>query len=372
MLKGKDLEKEFYQDESIKEKTLRFEKEFAKISGKKHAILFGSGNHALDCGLKYSGIEKGKEVLSQAFTCKQVSQIIGKNFKNKFVDIGPDYNINLGKAKKIAGKNTIALQAIYMYGKAIESKALKDFCGDKNLYLIEDCAHSLGAKNGMKAGSVGDFSIFSLRKNTPVGNGGVLCTNDSDLDYKCRSERDIQKRRGGLGRKAMEKTALFSRKRIPSADFPYIFWSKFGYGGKEFNKELLDRFEISLAIHSINILPKIVEKTISNAKLLMKELGKEDFIFPEDSKNEKNVYTRVPVYYKNPTAKIEDIWWQLQEEGFETGLCYTSDFKINRRKSKDKFPFSKKVSEHMIPIGVQGLEKTQIKELAERIGTFSK
>ena len=94
--------------------------------------------------------------------------------------------------------------------------------------------------------------------------------------------------------------------------------------------------------------------------------------FTEDGKKEINVATRVPVYFKKPRENIESIWFRLQEEGWETGLFYTKDFSKNIGKKYTQFPVSKKVSEYMVPIGVQGLKKEQVIELAERIKSFSK
>jgi dTDP-4-amino-4,6-dideoxygalactose transaminase len=372
MINAKQLEKEVTQDETIGEKELRFEKRFSKIIGTKYALLFGSGNHALDIGLNALDLKKEDEVLTQAFTCKQVPKTISQKATTKLVDIDDNYNIDLNKANNSCGKKTRAVQAIYSYGKAINSKELEEFCKKNDLSLIEDCAHSLGAKNGKKAGSFGKFSIFSLRKNIPVGNGGVLCTNDKDIYTKCVEDRDSFGQGNSITKKIIEMKISFWKNYFPTLDFPYILWSKLGYGGETMNQERLDKFEISLALSSIKQLPKIIEQTRKNALLLKKELGEDKFVFTKDAKKEINVATRVPIYFKNPVEKVETIWSKLQTEGFETGLFYTTDFKKTVRNAHTKFSVSKRVSEHMIPIGVQGLEKDQVLELAKRIKSFSK
>jgi dTDP-4-amino-4,6-dideoxygalactose transaminase len=372
IIDSKTLENELRKDETTIEKELRFEKRFAKLIGTKYSILFGSGNHALETGLASLGLEKKDEVLVQAFTCKQVPKIINQKSTAKLVDIDENYNIDLKKAAKTCGKNTRALQAIYSYGKAINSKELDAFCKKKNLLLIEDCAHSLGARNGKNAGSFGEFSIFSLRKNVPVGTGGVLCINNKALYETCLDARNKFSRNSSVVKKIIEMKLSFYKKYFSSIDFPYLLWSKLGYGGDAVNKERLDKFEISLALASIEQLPKIIEQTRKNALLLKKELGEDKFVFTRDDKKEFNVCTRVPIYFKEPNASIEKIWFELQEEGFETGLFYTSDFKKTARASKDKFSFSKRASEHMVPVGVQGLKKEQIIELATKIKSFSK
>ncbi|TCO06847.1 DegT/DnrJ/EryC1/StrS family aminotransferase [Natronoflexus pectinivorans] len=47
-----------------------------------------------------------------------------------------------------------------------------------HLPLIEDCAYSMySGKNGKKAGTVGDFAIFSMAKMFPVQAGGLIVSN---------------------------------------------------------------------------------------------------------------------------------------------------------------------------------------------------
>ncbi|MFA6269321.1 MAG: DegT/DnrJ/EryC1/StrS family aminotransferase [archaeon] len=375
MIDEKKLEKELVTDETLVEKQKKLEQLFAKTIGTKFALLFGSGNHALQVGLSSIELNKNNNVLVQAFTCKQVPRIINEINNSNLVDIDETYNIDLKKAKNSINKKTSAIQAIYSYGKAINSSELIDFCNKNGLELIEDCAHSLGAKNGKNVGSFGRFSIFSLRKNIPVGTGGMLCTNDKELYNAALSQKETfftQTKNKRFKREILTKSTVFFKKTFPNLSFPYLFLSKLGYGGEAINQELLDKFECALAISSIDSLPKIISETISNAKLLIKELGEEKFSFTENSKNEINVYTRVPVYFKEPKISTTEIWGQLQREGYETGLFYKSDFELTTKNAQTNFAFSKKAANHMVPIGVQGLNKEQIIALATRIKQFSK
>ena len=61
---------------------------------------------------------------------------------------------------------------------------IADLCRDKGISLIEDCAHSLGSLlNGGHTGLFGDAGVYSLyaTKAIPVGEGGVVVTNDKEL-----------------------------------------------------------------------------------------------------------------------------------------------------------------------------------------------
>lgn len=61
---------------------------------------------------------------------------------------------------------------------------IADFCREKGVALIEDCAHSLGSTFQDKhTGLFGDAGVYSLyaTKAVPVGEGGLLVTKDEEL-----------------------------------------------------------------------------------------------------------------------------------------------------------------------------------------------
>jgi dTDP-4-amino-4,6-dideoxygalactose transaminase len=62
-------------------------------------------------------------------------------------------------------------------------------CQVRNLYLIEDCAHSPGAYwKGKHVGRFGKFGCFSFfgNKNMTTGEGGMIITDDEELAEKVR------------------------------------------------------------------------------------------------------------------------------------------------------------------------------------------
>ena len=59
-----------------------------------------------------------------------------------------------------------------------------------NLYVIEDCAQSHGAKyKGRPTGSLGDVATFSFYPGKNLGaygDGGAIVTNNDEIANKCR------------------------------------------------------------------------------------------------------------------------------------------------------------------------------------------
>ena len=61
---------------------------------------------------------------------------------------------------------------------------ISKFCKEKNIILLEDCAHSFGSKlNNKFSGTFGNAGVYSFysTKSIFAGEGGVIVTNDSDV-----------------------------------------------------------------------------------------------------------------------------------------------------------------------------------------------
>ena len=126
-----------------------------------------------------------KEVLLPSFSCSVVRDAVClAGATPVFIDVNPEtLEMNLKDTEKHISEKTKAIIIIHYYGKPCSNmdKILKS-AKEKNILVIEDCAHSLGAQyNGMKVGTFGDISIFSLTKNMLNFQGGVLATNNRRL-----------------------------------------------------------------------------------------------------------------------------------------------------------------------------------------------
>jgi len=64
---------------------------------------------------------------------------------------------------------------------------IAEFCREKEIALIEDCAHSLGSMlKGKHTGLFGDAGVYSLysTKAVPAGEGGIIVTKSEELHQK--------------------------------------------------------------------------------------------------------------------------------------------------------------------------------------------
>ncbi len=169
----------------------KLEKEFRNFLGVKYTISFNSGRSALLAILNSLGIEKESEVLLQAFTCNAaVNPIIWSNLKPVFVDID-ERTLNIDPEdlkRKITPKSRVVMVQ-HTFGLPAKIDEILEICQKYNLILIEDCAHSLGAKyQGKLCGTFGRASFFSFGRDKIISSvyGGMVATNDSILGEKIR------------------------------------------------------------------------------------------------------------------------------------------------------------------------------------------
>jgi perosamine synthetase len=83
-------------------------------------------------------------------------------------------------------RKTKAIVCVHYGGHPCDLDALYEIASDHNIRLIEDAAHACGsAYKGKKIGSFG-LTCFSFHavKNLPVGDGGMITTNDEEQYHR--------------------------------------------------------------------------------------------------------------------------------------------------------------------------------------------
>jgi perosamine synthetase len=171
---------------------LKFEKAFSAYLGVKHAIATSSCTGALTLGISALGLKPGDEVIVGDINwIASIAPIVNLGAKPVFVDILQDtWCIDPDKIESAINSNTKAIVAVHLYGNLAEMAAIRKIAQKHNLALIEDSAEALGSEiNGQKAGTFGDFSVFSFHgtKIITTGEGGMFATNDDQLAEKVKT-----------------------------------------------------------------------------------------------------------------------------------------------------------------------------------------
>ncbi len=168
--------------------TKKVEEWLKKYFNSKYAYTFDSGRTALHYALKALGAKEGVEVLVQSYTCIVVINAIKwTGAKPIYVDINQDFNMNPDNLQqKITNKSKILIVQ-HTFGKPAELNRITAIARENNLRIIEDCAHSFGAKHkGQLTGTFGDIGMLSFGSDKIVScvRGGGLITNNSEVAKK--------------------------------------------------------------------------------------------------------------------------------------------------------------------------------------------
>lgn len=136
-----------------------------------------------------------------------------------------DLCLSLEDLKKRITRRTKAVILVHIGGHlAFQSREIADFLAEREIALIEDCAHAHGASwNGRAAGSFGVAGVYSFyaTKTMPLGEGGMVVTSSSELDlwvHKYRNYGKFEYKIPGMNCRMNEVTAalgLVQMERLP-------------------------------------------------------------------------------------------------------------------------------------------------------------
>ncbi len=170
-----------------------FEKEFASYVGAKYAVSCANGSAALH--LPYMCVlEHGDEVLVPSFTFIATGSMVAlSGGKPVLCDVDPHtFLIDLEDAQAKVTAKTRAVAPVHLFGNPCDIDAVESFAERHGLKVVWDAAQAHGALfNGADVGACKDFVCYSFypSKNMFVGEGGMVCTDNPDYDYKLRYMR---------------------------------------------------------------------------------------------------------------------------------------------------------------------------------------
>jgi len=176
-------------------RTLEFEQEFANYHQAKHGIAITNGTAAIEVALAALGIGSGDEVIVPDFTfVATASAVLFTGALPVLVDVTPDtYCIDPDLAAAAITERTKAIIAVHMAGHPADLDRLGEIAQKHNLFLIEDSAHAHGSEwKGHKIGAIGDVGTFSFQQSKlmTAGEGGIILTNDDEIERLARSTHD--------------------------------------------------------------------------------------------------------------------------------------------------------------------------------------
>jgi len=172
-------------------RTLELETKISDYLGVRNAIAVSSCSEAMFLSLKALGVGEGDEVITSCNTfASTVSAIIHTGATPVLADIEPDtFGMSPSSVEGLLSPRTRALLPVHFGGQACRIDALMDIARAQGLSVVEDAAHSFGARTGGKRlGAIGDATAFSFyaTKNLVTGEGGAITTDDDALAERLR------------------------------------------------------------------------------------------------------------------------------------------------------------------------------------------
>ena len=165
------------------------EEELARYYQTDYAITCTSGTAALHGCLVALDFPPGSEIITTSVAdIGVVIPIIYENLIPVFADIDPEtYNITAKHVEREITNKTKAVIAVHLAGNPCDLNSLVSLCEKYNILLIEDFSQAHGAKwNNKNVGSFGKISYGSFQQSKQItcGEGGVIVTNDKELNNR--------------------------------------------------------------------------------------------------------------------------------------------------------------------------------------------
>ncbi|MDP9319275.1 MAG: DegT/DnrJ/EryC1/StrS family aminotransferase [Actinomycetota bacterium] len=169
-----------------------FEQAFADFCEARHAIAVCSGTAALHLALLACECGPGDEVILPSLNFVAAANTVGHTGATPvFCDIRGVHDLNLDPADVEAAvtSRTKALLVLHYGGFPCDLAAITEIADRHGLAVIEDAAHAPGATwRGRMCGTIGQVGCFSFfsNKNLPMGEGGMIVTDDPELAQRMR------------------------------------------------------------------------------------------------------------------------------------------------------------------------------------------
>jgi dTDP-4-amino-4,6-dideoxygalactose transaminase len=284
--------------------TLKFEQEFANYHQAKYGVAVTNGTAALEVTMAALGIGPGDEVILPDFTfVATASAVLFAGALPVLVDINPEtYCIEPEAVEAAITEHTKAIIAVHMGGHPADLDRLIEIARKHNLKLVEDSAHAHGSEwKGHKIGAIGDSGTFSFQasKLMTAGEGGVVITNDPEIERLVRSVHDCG--------------------RMPGE----WFYSHFIYG----SNYRLSEWQGVILSAQLTRLPEQTRLRSKNARILDRELTLIEGITPQimDPRCTMNGHYAYIFHYNQSSfsgVPTERFIQALNAEGFPTQASY--------------------------------------------------
>ena len=287
----------------------KFEERIQKFIGSKYASGVGNATQALHLVMKSIGIGSNDEVIVPTFTFAATANSVSFcGAKPVLVDVDSEtFNISLKEIKKKISKKTRAIITVHYGGQSCDMDEICSIAKNKNLLVVEDCAHALGSTyKNKKCGNIGTAGCFSFypTKVITTGEGGMVTTNNSKINNKVN-----QLKNQGMN--------ILPTKREKSFQWKYDI-EDLGYNYR------LDEIRSSLGLSQIQRINDINKRRIKIAQKYDKLLSKiKGISIPKTRSDRNHIYHLYSIkIQKDYHLNRDELFRQLGKNGIGASVQY--------------------------------------------------
>ena len=314
--------------------TEKFEREFARVVGSRHAFMVNSGSSANLLALSSltspahgeRALKPGDEVITVAAGFPTtVTPILQNGLIPVYVDVELETYVAVDEQLTAAiGPKTKAIMMAHTLGNPFNLDLTKELARKHNLWLIEDSCDALGGTyRGQNLGSFGDLSTFSFypAHHITTGEGGAVMIKKVTHKRIVESFRDWG--RDCWCAPGCDNTCL-KRYEWSLGELPQGYDHKYTYSHLGYNLKSGD-IQAAIGLAQLERLDSFVELRRRNWKYLEEGLSSlQDFlIIPKASENSEPSWFGFALTVKKSSPKSRnEIVQELNERKIGTRLLF--------------------------------------------------
>lgn len=256
-----------------------------------YVITVANGTDALILVLKILDVGIGDEVIVPVNSfIASAGAVVAVGAKPVFCDVRDDLNIDVHQIEKHITRKTKAIMPVHLTGRPANMRVIQQIAKQKNLFVIEDAAQSIGAiYDEVYTGAIGDagcFSLHPLKNLYAYGDAGFITTKNKKMYDQLKQWRNH---------------GLIDRDHC-------VQWG--------FNSRL-DSVQANIVLYGLTQLNSWTEKRRYNA-LRYQDALKNLVTMPKDQDHFQSVYHNFVIL----TEQRDALMAFLQEQGIETKVHY--------------------------------------------------
>lgn len=295
---------------SMGPKCEELEQLFVRMFDVKYAVSLSNCTDALHLACKVLGLGPNDEVICPSLTfAASVNAIRYVGAKPVFCDVTAidNFNIDPHKIESLITQRTKAIVVVHMAGFPCDMDAIMVLAKKHGLKVIEDACHGpLSEYKGKKLGTIGDIGCFSFfsNKNISTGEGGMLITNNEEINKKVR-----------LLRSHGMTTMSYQRASGHATSYDVI---ELGYNYR------MDDIRASIGVVQMHKLyDDLIKRKFVRILYQNKLQAIEGIIIPFRDNSEFVSNYIMPIVLKDSTSEKRDyVRTRLQEMGIQTSVHY--------------------------------------------------